>query len=463
MDRLYQYLIGIASFLFMSCVSATTQQVTFQSNGPSPAVAGYLIIDLVDGDGLYGSRATLGGLADLTVNTSGSVQALGSGTYLLTDEFVVSSATIYLENIRAGFSVTVDTAWMPLGPSGFPDALVFGFYDGSGNALWTTADPRGANSALILSSTGNEIYAPSGMNVTVGASAVPETSQILMLSAGLVLIAMRRRHWRCMLPALVIGMAAAPASATMQDVSAQVTVTRGPLVLNRASKTFDGLVTVRNTGATSLYAPIFLELSAMPDTVSVNSATNISVNGKPMVRLPITGPLAPGQSVNNFVVRFHNPGQLKFTPVMRVFANSDDSLPPDPGDAGKTTIAGIDANNNAVRDDVEIYIATNFNTSERLVKALNDYAVANQRGLLASNEQQSMQAASLLTQAMECLAYINLEDASWKSVSAIVVNTPERFEAWRAHERRLSGKVFPGRPMKQWKESCTFQPDELRN
>jgi hypothetical protein len=152
-----------------------------------------------------------------------------------------------------------------------------------------------------------------------------------------------------------------------------------------------------------------------------------------------------------------------FAPAFNGLPHSGTTLPPDPGAAGKLTLAGVDANRNNVRDDVEIYIATNFSSSQRLRQGLYDFAAASQRAILSTNEQESMQAASLTGRAMECLEYVAPDDMSWKSVNAVSVNTPDRLRAWMAHQRRLSGSVLPGRPMREWKTSCTFQPDALKN
>ena len=46
------------------------------------------------------------------------------------------------------------------------------------------------------------------------------------------------------------------------------------------------------------------------------------------------------------------------------------NLPPDPGEAGKLTIDGIDADKDGVRDDVQRCIAENWGHSERAVAGL---------------------------------------------------------------------------------------------
>ena len=54
-------------------------------------------------------------------------------------------------------------------------------------------------------------------------------------------------------------------------------------------------------------------------------------------------------------------------------------LPPDPGEAGKATIDGIDADKDGVRDDVQRYIWENWPDSERARRVL--FAVAKTKQL----------------------------------------------------------------------------------
>lgn len=139
------------------------------------------------------------------------------------------------------------------------------------------------------------------------------------------------------------------------------------------------------------------------------------------------------------------------------------ALPPDPAERAKVGLAGVDSNRNGVRDDVEIHVVASFGASEKRARGLLDVAAAVQRAIVADNQSESMEAAKALGRAMECLGYIDLDDSAWKSVYAVAANTPERHAALRAHERRLSGQVFASRPVLQWRSSCTFDPDSLRD
>jgi len=125
------------------------------------------------------------------------------------------------------------------------------------------------------------------------------------------------------------------------------------------------------------------------------------------------------------------------------------------------SLAGADLNKNGIRDDVETYIDTKFSYSKKLEKGLKQYALSVQKGILTTNEQESLIVADSLNRAMECLLYISPDNDYWKNVLEQSINTPERFKVWMTHETRLSGKVFTSRHTKEWKTSCTFNPDKL--
>ena len=72
---------------------------------------------------------------------------------------------------------------------------------------------------------------------------------------------------------------------------------------------------------------------------------------------------------NAQVEKIHNT-KLKLADVM------GDNLPPDPGIEADKTIAGIDANNNGIRDDVELDVFKEYPNSAKTRAALLQYALA---------------------------------------------------------------------------------------
>lgn len=63
-----------------------------------------------------------------------------------------------------------------------------------------------------------------------------------------------------------------------------------------------------------------------------------------------------------------------------------ENLPNDPGVEGDKTIKGIDANNNGIRDDVEIAIFKEYPDSARTRAVLLQYALALQMGVLREDD-----------------------------------------------------------------------------
>jgi hypothetical protein len=127
--------------------------------------------------------------------------------------------------------------------------------------------------------------------------------------------------------------------------------------------------------------------------------------------------------------------------------------PPDPGPAGATTLAGIDANGNGVRDDVERFILIQFAApAER--RALFQYSIAMQSLILSAGSQTTaIQGATQLMRSVECLASVaDASDAN--QVEAAFVNTPARAQAYLAASALISGQYIAGQLPGQLGASC---------
>jgi len=150
--------------------------------------------------------------------------------------------------------------------------------------------------------------------------------------------------------------------------------------------------------------------------------------------------------------------------TVTVITKAADDLPPDPGEAGKATLAGIDSNNNGVRDDVEIYIATIEPNSAKHREALKSFAVAIQRQLLQTNKSEAYEAARVTDRAMDCLDYVGkFDENKWKEVEALMVNTKARFSAYQAFQAAMNDTVSDETPRNQLSSTCTFIVDALPN
>jgi hypothetical protein len=124
------------------------------------------------------------------------------------------------------------------------------------------------------------------------------------------------------------------------------------------------------------------------------------------------------------------------------------TLPPMPdATANSATIAGIDSNNNGVRDDVEIYIYTNYSTPEEQ-KVLIQYAKVKQNLIIDSYDQnKTIYDMNQLMKYTTCYFTIKNNDAvkistETKQIMAQILNTKERYLASLRSERLASGRAY---------------------
>src|SRR3989344_8426243 len=80
------------------------------------------------------------------------------------------------------------------------------------------------------------------------------------------------------------------------------------------------------------------------------------------------------------------------TPVPTFSSNSNKNtdipdLPPDPGEAGKATIEGIDSDNDGVRDDIQRYVGLAFPADPEVRMTLMRLADSQQQYLTARNSE----------------------------------------------------------------------------
>lgn len=137
-------------------------------------------------------------------------------------------------------------------------------------------------------------------------------------------------------------------------------------------------------------------------------------------------------------------------------------LPPDPGETGKATLAGIDSDSDGVRDDVQRYIALTYPGSEKNRAALTQYAKSEQAALLdAGNREASIAHSREAQRAIECLFFVRPDDADsiHSDLQTKILNTKERSEAYIKANGQLGGQVFflSDDP----KSGCNFDPNTM--
>ncbi|MDP3734983.1 MAG: hypothetical protein Q8R39_00980 [bacterium] len=190
-------------------------------------------------------------------------------------------------------------------------------------------------------------------------------------------------------------------------------------------------------------------------TVDLPTETGNTLRGGTSVpvRLAVRVPLGAvvGSYPGTLTLRYGEDGlPLLFAPDLAVeLTVSTVPVPPDPGKAGKETIAGIDVNTNGVRDDVERFIVFSYNDitpeHENTRNALFQYAGAAQEGLMnAADKVQARAEGEELDQAQNCLwAVRGTEEGNTASsiLTAQMFNTVARTRQWSMFNQQLSGLV----------------------
>ena len=142
--------------------------------------------------------------------------------------------------------------------------------------------------------------------------------------------------------------------------------------------------------------------------------------------------------------------------------------PPDPGDAGKATLAGIDSDGDGVRDDVQRWIALTYPNSARTRAALYQQAKAVQQAvLLSSNRPQAVAAINGEIAADFCLAGL-LSDGSAAShitdqVDSVALNTPARMSGYLIASSYMSGTAGVLPSIASRTSLCAFDPGAMPN
>lgn len=140
------------------------------------------------------------------------------------------------------------------------------------------------------------------------------------------------------------------------------------------------------------------------------------------------------------------------------------NLPPDPGAAGKLTLAGIDSDNDGVRDDVQRWIVMTYPNSQKTRAGLRQLAQDYQRFILgAASPTQIYDAARLMDNTQACLEYIGDGYSFGGLLKAQMLNTYARSKVFLQADRYLSGRMYKGLPYNQWKQGCKFNPDAMPN
>src|SRR5207245_6549121 len=144
-------------------------------------------------------------------------------------------------------------------------------------------------------------------------------------------------------------------------------------------------------------------------------------------------------------------------------------LPPDPGAEGRATLAGIDADGDGVRDDVQRYIALTYPNSAKTRAALTQSALALEAEVLgvAGSYQP-------LGDAIDCIHYtLTTGDTDMRGganarnlylgLRGVVLNTHRRANAYFQTIARFGSFVRFSTPYLQQVTRCLVSPSSLPN
>ena len=127
-------------------------------------------------------------------------------------------------------------------------------------------------------------------------------------------------------------------------------------------------------------------------------------------------------------------------------------------------MAGVDANHNGVRDDVERYIGTHFDNDEKVMRLVTNMAISTQYALVSTTERESAKAHSLDIRAQECavaaLDSVGPYIRELTEFAAMLMDTPQREEAWQAYLHRLKELYYANHFSPTWDEGCMKRVDD---
>jgi hypothetical protein len=135
-------------------------------------------------------------------------------------------------------------------------------------------------------------------------------------------------------------------------------------------------------------------------------------------------------------------------------------LPPDPGEAGKTSLEGIDSDKDGVRDDVQRYIAATYPAPEDkpLRAALREYsAFLQQFVVFASDKGNVMANAQMSGEIVDCIFYFHPKDGGdiLLDVESTSIDTDQRNLAYIKANAQLNDEMFSLTPSSELPQVCS--------
>jgi hypothetical protein len=149
-------------------------------------------------------------------------------------------------------------------------------------------------------------------------------------------------------------------------------------------------------------------------------------------------------------------------------------VPPDPGPEGASTPAGVDRNNNGVRDDIERWIAASYPESATLRAGLMQYARSQQiySARRMNSPAEALAVSARTSRAIACMVLtLGQGDAAdaeasrrfraMQQLDLQFLNTPERLKLFIENEKLLAGQVLESPEGSDPAKYCDFDASKL--
>lgn len=214
------------------------------------------------------------------------------------------------------------------------------------------------------------------------------------------------------------------------------------------------------------------EIARFLTSVQPSSFTNVTTGQPQSVSLSFFIPAGTTQGTYDGTIHVRSGSRTLPSTLKVVIEVSLLNLPPDPGEAGKITLEGIDSDNDGVRDDVQRWIVLRYPNSEKSRTAFKQVSIDFQSTLLTANDKEgSIEATRKFLRSRECVYHVL--DANPSNLSqikldldqlrSVVLNTKLRSDAHMLSDKNFSGQVYRLLPVGGKKDACKFDVDSLPN
>jgi hypothetical protein len=135
-------------------------------------------------------------------------------------------------------------------------------------------------------------------------------------------------------------------------------------------------------------------------------------------------------------------------------------LPKDPGNEGKQTVQGVDADEDGLRDDVQIHVHQKYPDGEVRAAAIQLARSFQSLIITGTNKPSALMAALSMNRAIDCLYFLDVAKFGDRvdDIEGVVVNTGARARAYAKAGAFLSGGSYSVSTVANNSASCEEAP-----